>query len=139
MRVLAAISLVCAALPAAAETVVPVRTIRAQEVISPLDLQLRGTDIAGAFTDIEQVAGLEARVALYPGRPVRLTDVGPPAVIERNQVVPLIYASGGLMIRTEGRALDRAGVGDWVKVMNLASRSTVMGKVQPDGSISVSD
>lgn len=131
--------LIFAAGAAAADTVVAARTIRAQEVIASEDLQLRIAEIAGSFTAIDQVAGLEARVALYPGRPVRPADVGPPALVERNQVVPLTYLRAGLSIRAEGRALDRAGVGAWVKVMNLDSRATVMGRVQPDGSISVSD
>ncbi|MDQ2090560.1 flagellar basal body P-ring formation chaperone FlgA [Marimonas arenosa] len=139
MRTLAVVALFWLAGPVAADTVVPVRTIRAQEVIAPGDLQLRAVDVAGGFTAVDEVAGLEAKVALYPGRPVRPVDVGPPAVIERNQVVPLTYARGGLSIRTEGRALDRAAVGDRVKVMNLASRNTVMGRVQTDGSISVSE
>ena len=105
----------------------------------PADLQLRGVDVAGTFSNIEEVVGLEARVALYPGRPVRVADVGPPAVIERNQVIQLTYLRGGLAIRTEGRALGRGGEGDRVKVMNLASRNTVLGLVQSDGSVSVSD
>jgi len=139
MKPLTLIALFYVAGPAGADTVVPVRTIRAQEVIVPGDLRLRAADVAGSFTAIEEVAGLEARVALYPGRPVRPGDVGPPAIVERNQMIVLTYARGGLMIRTEGRALDRAGVGDPVKVMNPSSRTTVMGRVQPDGSISVSE
>ena len=131
--------LAVAAVPAGADTVVPARTIRAQEVIAPEDLKLRAVEMAGGFASIDEVAGLEARVALYPGRPVRPGDVGPPAIVERNQVVTLTYLSGGLAIRTEGRVLDRAGAGDRVKVMNLASRATVMGRVRPDGSVSVSD
>ena len=39
---------------------------------------------------------------------------------------------------TEGRALARAGAGDYVRVMNLASRATVMGRVLQDGQIEVS-
>ena len=139
MRLLVAAMLLGLVGPAPADTVVPLRTIRAQEVIGPGDLRLLATETAGAFTAIDQVAGLEARVALYPGRAVRPADVGPPALVDRNQVVTLIYVQGALAIRTEGRVLDRAGVGDRVKVMNLASRATVMGRVLPDGSISVSD
>ncbi|HAW49029.1 MAG TPA: flagella basal body P-ring formation protein FlgA, partial [Roseovarius sp.] len=87
---------------------------------------------------LADLIGQEARVALYEGRPVRPGDVGPPAVIERNQVVPLIYLRGGLEIMTEGRSLDRAGIGDHVRVMNLASRATVSGRVTASGRILVS-
>ena len=123
----------------AADTVMPVRTIRAQEVIGPADLKLHPGTGADGYSMIEEVAGLEARVALYPGRPVRRGDVGPPALVDRNQIVGLVYDRGGLVIRTEGRVLSRAGLGDLVKVMNMASRSTVMGRVLADGSVSVSE
>lgn len=128
----------CAAGVARADTVVPTRTIRAQELIHAGDLRLHPADVGGAFSDISEVVGQEARVALYPNRPVRPGDVGPPAVVERNQIVPLVFNSGGLRIETAGRVLDRAGVGDLVKVMNLSSRATVIGEVGEDGSIAVS-
>ena len=64
--------------------------------------------------------------------------VGPPAVSERNHVVPLMYSRGGLEIMPEGRSLDRAGIGDQVRVMNLASRATVSGRVTASGRILVS-
>ncbi len=123
--------------PLAAETVAPIRAIRAQEVIAAGDLELLAADYADTYGRVEEVAGLEARVALYPGRPVKRGDVGPPAVIARNQIVPLVYESGGVAIRTEARALDRAGAGDFVRAMNLSSRMTVTGRVLSDGSILV--
>ncbi|MDQ2093987.1 flagellar basal body P-ring formation chaperone FlgA [Rhodalgimonas zhirmunskyi] len=124
--------------PCLADTVVPTRTIRAQEVIYAEDLRLHPAEIGGAFSAISDVAGKEARVALYPNRPVRPGDIGPPAIVERNQIVELIYDTRGLRIETAGRALDRAGIGDLIKVMNIVSRTTVIGKVDKDGSVSVS-
>lgn len=138
MKFLCAFILSCFGASLSAETVVPTRTIRAHELINPADLKLRPIDVAGSFSKIEAVSGLEARVALYPGRPVKRSDVGPPAIVQRNQLIPLVYKQAGLVIRTEGRVLDRAGVGDWVRVMNMSSRATVMGRVQADGSVSVS-
>lgn len=139
MKLFLSLPLIFICTAAAADTVVPTRTIRAQQVIGSGDLKLREVEVAGGFSMIEEVAGLEARVALYPGRPVRAGDVGPPAVVERNQLVALVFDRGGLIIRTEGRVLDRAGVGDLVKVMNLTSRATLFGRVLADGTISVSE
>lgn len=130
---------ICLSGQALGDTVVPTRTIRAQQVIASSDVTLRNIEAPGGFTEISEVVGLEARVTLYAGRPVRSGDVGPPARIERNQRVALVYDRAGLLIRTDGRALDRAGVGEIVKVMNMSSRATLFGQVQPDGTISVSD
>jgi flagella basal body P-ring formation protein FlgA len=134
---LIAFLLVAGGAPAFADVIVPTRTIRAQEIIGPDDLLLRQGEGGGSVT-LQDLIGKEARVALYPGRAVHPHHVGPPTVVDRNQVVPLIYARGGVRIVTEGRALARAGAGDYVRVMNLASRATVMGRVSSDGQIEVS-
>ena len=96
-----------------------------------------GGEGAGLAAHPSEVIGKETRVAVYAGRPVRLADIGPPAVIERNQIVTLVYRRSGLLIATEARALGRGGVGDMLKVMNLASRSTVTGQVDEAGRVIV--
>jgi flagella basal body P-ring formation protein FlgA len=125
------------ALPALADTVLAARTIRAQAILGPGDIALAAQDIAGTYATIDEAVGLEARVVLYAGRPIRIEDLGPPAIVDRNQIVTLIYRTGGLAIAAEGRALARAGIGDRLRVMNLASRQTVFGLVRPDGTVSV--
>lgn len=124
--------------PAAADIIVAARTIRPQSVIARSDLAIQPGEAAGTTGSPADLIGKEARVAIYAGRPVRPSDVGPPAVIERNQIVPILFKRGGLSITTEGRALDRAGVGEVVRVMNLSSRTTVSGHVLKDGRVEVS-
>lgn len=136
MRTAVLIIALLAALPARADRVEPVRVIRPQEIIAPEDVVLRSGPQSGSVT-LDAVIGREARVALYPGRPIRAGDIGTPAVIERNQLVPLVYVRGGLRIETEGRALVRAGPGEFVRVMNLSSRATVTGRVTETGRIEV--
>jgi len=131
--------LFCLALPvsAVAETLVAARTIRSQEILAPSDLALIAKTIPGALESPDQAIGMEARVVLYAGRPIRPGDVGSPAIVERNQVVTLLFRRGNLVIAADARALSRAGVGDIVRVMNLASRTTISGIVRPDGTVAV--
>ncbi|EDM73067.1 putative flagellar basal-body P-ring formation protein FlgA [Roseobacter sp. AzwK-3b] len=129
--------LLLAAGPVSADMIVAARTIRPQEIITLGDVGFQAGEIAGIANRLDQVIGQEARVALYAGRPIRLTDIGEPAVVDRNQMVSLIFESHGLRIATEGRALDRAGVGEMIRVMNMSSRATVSGEVLPDGRIRV--
>ena len=124
--------------PAVADTLVPNRIIKAGQTIMAADLSVVDADIPGTASDPTLVSGQEARVALYPGRPIREGQFGPPAIVSRNQVVALTYVTGTLAIFTEGRALDRGGVGDVIPVVNLSSRNTVQGRIMPDGSVSVS-
>lgn len=133
---LAALALLAAA-PALAASVTPVRAIRAQTVIAAADLALAEEAAPGAVASIEAAVGLEAKVTLYPGRPILASQIGPPALVERNQIVRITFQSGPLAIAADGRALDRGGVGERIRVMNLASRQIVTGAVAPDGSIEV--
>ena len=120
-----------------ADTLVPVRTIRAKQIIQAEDLAYKSVDIAGAFSDPAELIGQEARVSLYAGRPIRPGDVGPPAIVERNDLVMLKFRRGGLLISTEGRSLGRGSEGDIIRAMNLSSRSTLSGRISADGSIEV--
>ncbi len=120
-----------------AESVVATRTIRPETVIGPADVTAVDAVIPGAATKVGAVVGQEARVAIYAGRPVRPEDLGAPATVDRNQLVPISYRTGALVIAAEGRALSRGGVGDVIRVMNLGSRATVSGRVGADGQIHV--
>ena len=122
-------------LPALADSLVATRVIRAQEIVAADAVTLVAAEIPGAMTDAALAIGLEARVAIYPGRPILAANIGPAAVIERNQIVSLSYRAGGLTIRTEGRALARGGAGEVIEVMNLASKTKVTGRIGSDGTI----
>jgi len=122
---------------AAGDVVTPTRTLRPGMLISLADLRVMEGEDTGVFDRIEDVAGQEARVALYAGRPIPFDAIGAPAIVDRNQIVSLHFDAAGLSITTEGRALERGGVGDRVRIMNLSSRATLFGFVRPDGSIKV--
>ena len=114
------------------------RTLRANHVIAAEDLT-PGPQPArpGFVTHPDEAIGMEARVTLYAGRPIPLSGLGPPALVDRNQLVTIVFRQNGLEIRAEGRALGRAALEDTVRVMNLASRTTVTGHVAGPGLIMV--
>ncbi|MEX2521103.1 MAG: flagellar basal body P-ring formation chaperone FlgA [Paracoccaceae bacterium] len=132
----------CAALalggPASAESLVAARAILAKTVVGVGDFRLAKAAIPGAITDPAQAEGMEARVTIYEGRPIRAGDLAPPALVERNAIVRLRFDSGSLHIATEGRALDRGALGERVRVMNLSSRSVVTGSIAGVGDVIVS-
>jgi flagellar basal body P-ring formation protein FlgA len=122
---------------ASAESVIALRTIQAQSVVTAEDLNAVDAVIDGAVSDAALVIGQEARVTIYAGRPIRSADFGPAALVDRNQIVSLVYDAGGLQIVTEGRALGRGGTGDIIRAMNLSSRTTVVGTVTTTGAVRV--
>jgi len=124
---------------ASSQTVVAVSAIRSQTIITAELVALLPDASSGPFSRISDVIGQEARVNIYPGRPIMPEELGRPAILERNQQVVMIYARGLLSITSEGRVLDRAGIGERVRVMNLASKSVVFGTVTADGKVKVGD
>ncbi|GLS85190.1 flagella basal body P-ring formation protein FlgA [Cypionkella aquatica] len=129
--------LIFLAFPALADSVVATRTIRAHSLLTADDMTLVAMDIQGALTDTAGAIGQETRVAIYAGKPIHADQIGPNAIVERNQIVPLSYSAGGLSILTEGRALARGGVGETIEVMNLSSRAKVAGLIGLDGVLRV--
>lgn len=124
--------------PALADVLVSARTLRAGTQITADDLsQVRGTPPHGAARLPSEVIGMEARVTLYAGRPIPLGSLTEPALVERNQLVSLVFNHGGLEIRADGRALGRGGEGETIRIMNLASRSTINGRVAGPGIVEV--
>ncbi len=122
---------------ALADTVVAARTLRSHTIIGLEDVLAKDVVVDGAFERVANVIGQEARVTLYAGRPIRFEDIGPASIIERNQIVMLVFQRGGLRIMADARALGRGGVGDLIRVMNLTSRTTVSGIIGADGTVTV--
>jgi flagellar basal body P-ring formation protein FlgA len=137
---LAALAVLLAPLPmtaATAQTIAAGRTIPSRSIITDSDLVMLTEFAVGTIRDPALITGMEALRIIYAGRPIRSADFGPPAVIERNDVISLSFVKGALKISTEGRALGRGGIGDRVRAMNLASRTTVTGVVTGPGQIRV--
>lgn len=124
--------------PALAEALIATRTLRAGHLIGPDDVAI-GPQPAGPGLTADPAAavGMEARVTLYAQRPIPLASLAPPALVERNQLVTLVFRQGALDIRAEGRALGRGAADEAIRVMNLASRSTVSGRVAGPGLVTV--
>ena len=120
-----------------ADSVTVLHPVRAGMSLMADDLGFLDQDADSAFVDPRDLVGLEARVNLYPGRPILMRDVGLPTVVERNAIVALVFSRGGLKITLEGRALGRAGEGEPVRVMNLSSRNTITGIATASGSVVV--
>ena len=137
MRFFAMFVSVFVATPVLADAVVATRTIRAYSVLTAQDLAIKPIAMNGTFDDPSLLIGMETRTALYAGRPILEGDIGPPAIVDRNQIVTLLYRQGGLTITAEARSLGRGGIGDTLRVLNMSSRMTVEGRIQVDGSVLV--
>mgnify|MGYP000521856497 CR=1 FL=1 len=120
-----------------ADTLRAARTIRSNTILTAADVIVEKNALPSAFSKPSDVVGLEARVILYEGRPIARDQIGPAVVIQRNQIVTMVFMRGSLLISTEARSLGKAGVGDTLKVMNIASRTSLTGIVDGQGNVVV--
>ena len=115
-------------------TVTAARDLPAGTIIGSSDLAWI-EEVPGGIEDPALAIGLQTRVAVYEGRPVVAGALRAPVLVSRNQVVRVAFDAGPLRIETEGRALSEGAAGDVVRVMNLASRTTISALVNPDGTL----
>jgi flagellar basal body P-ring formation protein FlgA len=71
---------------------------------------------------VEKLIGMEARQAIQAGDIVFTDQVQPPIVVKRGDVITVTSQSGGIRVRTSGRATHDASRGELVQVESLGSR-----------------
>ena len=61
----------------------------------------------------DKTIGLQPRKALRAGQVLRLADLAKPDMVQRDQMVTLIYENDGLYLTTRAKALDNGSEGDF--------------------------
>jgi flagellar basal body P-ring formation protein FlgA len=124
-----------------AETLAVAHPVARGEVLKQSDVIVERRDRREVRGDIlkdpEQAVGLAARNALEPGRPLRVSDLMKPQVVQRNEMVTLVYRVPGIMLTVRGKATENGAEGDLISVLNEQSKRTVQGIVSGPGRVIV--
>lgn len=119
---------------------VTARPIRAGQIVAPDDLTREHGDLtalpANILTDPTQAVGHHSRYAIAAGNPLRATMLRIPPAVQQGQTVKVVSSGTGFSVTNEGRALNRAGAGENVKV-RLKNGQVVTGIAQPGGIVEV--
>ncbi len=122
----------------------PVTTARlnAGTVLQAQDLRLGRVRASLVHGDVaEQAAqalGKELRHAVQAGQPLKQADLVPPALVLKGHNIQMSLRTPGLMVVGEGVALESAGLGEHVKVLNPVSRAVLDAEVTGTGEVRVS-
>ena len=138
-RGVAVMALSCLPVGAGAESLVALRQIPAQTVLSEADFTTVAAVIPGAIQREAEAVGQQTRRVITPGSPILSRDIGPPVLVGRNARVVMRYLRGGLEIAMDGRALDKGELGQVIRVMSLGSKTVVSGRVLADGTVAVGE
>lgn len=87
------------------------------------------------LTERDQAVGLAARTVLQPGRPLRVAELMRPQVVQRDDVVTLIYEVPGIKLTMRGKATEAGAEGDTVSVLNEQTKRVVQGTVDGPGRV----
>jgi flagellar basal body P-ring formation protein FlgA len=93
----------------------------------------------GIVTSREQAIGQAARSTLQPGRPLRFTDLMKPDMVQRNEMVTLVYEAPGVLLTTRGKAVEGGAQGNAISVFNEQSKRTVQGTIVGPGRVAVTN
>ena len=126
---------------ATAEVITVNRPLARGEVLKMTDLTLERrprSEIAGdTIGDPEQAIGLAARNTLGVGRPLRNADLMKPELVQRNDMVTIVYEVPGVLLSMRGKAVDGGAEGDMIDVLNVQSKRTLRATVTGPGRVSV--
>lgn len=121
--------------------VIATRRLALGEVINRADareVRLRAERVRpGAAQRLDQVVGQELRRPMAAEQAFGLVDLGPPSIVQKNQLVTLVLEAPGIQLSAQGRALEAASRGATVPVMNLSSRAVVEGVAIAPGRVRV--
>lgn len=122
--------------------IVPSQIIYPGQAIGGNELQEKMFTIkssaAGSYIlSADQLIGKVARKTLLPGKPILVTAVNEPDLVQRGVSVPIVYDTGSLVITAKGIPMEAGRSGDFVKVRNIDSGIIVTGTVLANGSIQV--
>lgn len=86
-------------------------------------------------TSLDDALGKEASRAIREGEVVTADLCLAPRMIDRNAIVSIVSAGGGIVVRRYGKALSDARYGDVAEVQLLDSRQRLMGRVVGQGEL----
>jgi flagella basal body P-ring formation protein FlgA len=97
--------------------------VEAQDVIwSKVQAHLAPADAA---RDVERVIGLSARRPLREGAAVASHDLASPQVIAKDDLITVVWNTGGVTLSLQAKAMKSAAVGDSLTVMNTQSKKLI--------------
>lgn len=119
---------------------VAVSRLSAGSVVQPGDLRMarvRGSLGRDAATNIAAIVGKELRHPAMAGQPVRLAELTPPAMVQKGAAVQMTLENAGIVVVARGLAMETAGLGARVHVINTSSRAMLEAEVTAIGQVRV--
>lgn len=87
--------------------------------------KIRGNTIRYA----DEMIGMQPKRYIAAGRPVESDDIMPPHLVQKGQVVKMLYNTGRIHLQTIGTAMENGIAGELVRVENTQSGKVILATV----------
>ena len=118
-----------------------VSSMKAGTVLRESDIEIKLVPLKYAetsgFAHKDELIGKALLRQSRAGMMLRVTDVGEPQLVSRNDIVTVYFRSGTMTLTVKGQALDGAALGEAVAVINLMSRKILTGVAIADGAVEI--
>ena len=119
----------------------PAQALAKGVVISAADLTSRTLPSSQVFVstvaEVADVVGLQTLRPLPANQPISKLHVRMAPLISRGQLVDFIYARGTVQLAGSAQALEDGAAGQTIRLLNPATRATLIGTVQTNGRVFV--
>lgn len=113
----------------------PGEVIRAEDIVWT-DMRAKRSN-HNTVTNIDQLVGHSVRRPISAGRVIRRTDVQPLQLVQKGDLVTMVFKTRMMTLTLRGQALENGARKQSIRVKNLASGKTVIGSVTDSGIVAV--
>lgn len=116
-------------------------TLAAGTIIGQRDIniaEIREKDInPGTVLKAEDLIGTTPKRMIPAGKPIKALDIEQPLIVERGDLVTMIYREGTLLLTAKGKAMENGAKGDVIRVTNPNSNKTIEAEVTAQNEVTV--
>ncbi len=115
------------------EVVVAAKDLQSRTALSEDDVTLERrevTRIDEAIFQISDAAGLELKRAIPAGSMVTRSSLTKPEIIRSGDNVTIVSISGSVTVKASGQALQGGAAGDVIRVRNISSGKSLLGRIE---------
>lgn len=116
-------------------------TLRNGDIIGALDIdyiELPAFKLSnGTLLKEEDIVNMTPRRVTVAGKPLISNDLEQPRMVERGDVITLIFADGPMQLTVKGKSLQTGAVGDTIRVSNTDSNKNLQGIVTAHREVTI--
>lgn len=92
---------------------------------------------AGTVLKEEDLVNMTPRRVAASGKPLSLNDIESPKMVERGDMITLVFENGPMTLTAKGKSLQAGAVGDTIRVSNLESNKNLQGVVTAHREVTI--